>query len=310
MSTSVLLTCPPMICSFESVRYRFEDKNIETHIPTFEQTLSIEELVALVPQFDGWIIGDDPATKEVFAAGKRGKLRAAVKWGVGVDNVDRESAAQLGYHVPNTPGMFGAEVADMALGYAIALARQTFCVDRAVRERQWLKPVGISLAGKTAAIIGFGDVGRQLAKRLDACEVIVQVYDPNVDKNQVLPYSLQQWPSSIEKADFIILACTLNDTTRHIISSESLRLMKNGVLLVNVSRGGLIEEDSLEQALRCGAVGGAALEVFETEPLTSESGLRKRDNVIFGSHNASNTKEAVTRASHTAINLLFEQLGL
>src|SRR5262245_48198187 len=126
MITKVLITCPPMIRSFHAVRHRFDEHGIKTHIPTIAQALSVPELVALVPEFDGWIIGDDPETKEVFEAGKHGRLRAAVKWGVGIDNVDLESAAALGIKVPNTPGMFGTEVADIALGYVIALARNTF----------------------------------------------------------------------------------------------------------------------------------------------------------------------------------------
>jgi D-3-phosphoglycerate dehydrogenase len=298
-----------MIRSIEAVRHRFEEKNVATYIPSFLQTLSVPELIALVPDFDGWIIGDDPATKEVFAAGKRGRLRAAVKWGVGVDNVDREGAAQLGFKVPNTPGMFGAEVADIALGYAIALARRTFAIDRGVRDGQWPKPVGVSLAGKTAAIVGFGDIGRQLAKRLAACDVEVIIYDPYIPATQVHPHKLLPWPSGIGSADFIILTCSLNETTRNIICSQALALVKQGVLLVNVSRGGLVSEADLVNALQSQIVGGAALEVFETEPLPSASALRSMGNVIFGSHNASNTREAVIRTSRRAIDLLFEMLG-
>src|SRR5262249_22149900 len=119
MRTKVLITCPPMIQSFDLVRPRFHESNRSVHIPSVQQTLSVQELLDLVPDCDGWIIGDDPATKEVFAAGKAGRLRAAVKWGVGLDNVDREGADELGIPVANTPGMFGNEVADIALGYLI-----------------------------------------------------------------------------------------------------------------------------------------------------------------------------------------------
>jgi D-3-phosphoglycerate dehydrogenase / 2-oxoglutarate reductase len=309
MGNRVLITCPPMIGSIDAVRYRFEEKNVETYMPSFQQTLSVPELIALVPDFDGWIIGDDPATKDVFAAGKRGKLRAAVKWGVGIDNVDRKGAAELGFKVVNTPGMFGTDVADIALGYVIALARRTFAIDRGVRNGQWPKPVGVSLAGKSAAIVGFGDIGRQLAKRLAACDVEVVVYDPYVPVTQVRPHKLLPWPSGIGSVDFIILTCSLNESTRNIICSQSLALLKQGVLLVNVSRGGLISEADLATALQSQIVGGAALEVFETEPLPSGSALRNIENVILGSHNASNTREAVIRTSRKAIDFLFEMLG-
>jgi D-3-phosphoglycerate dehydrogenase len=123
--------------------------------PETVQTRAISDLLELVPAHDGWIIGDDPATREVFSHGKSGKLKAAVKWGVGVDNVDFDACEKLGIPVANTPGMFGAEVADLALGYIIALARQTFEIDRGVRAGQWPKPLGISLGERKVAILGF-----------------------------------------------------------------------------------------------------------------------------------------------------------
>ncbi len=298
-----------MIRSFDLMRHRFDDRNVEAHIPSVQQTLSVKELLTLVPECDGWIIGDDPATREVFAAGKGGRLRAAVKWGVGIDNVDREGAAELGIPVANTPGMFGSEVADIALSYMIALARQTFVVDRGVRAGGWPKPVGTSLAGKTAAIVGFGDIGRQLGRRLVACDVNVQIYDPFAQEAQTIPHRLLPWPAELDKADFIVLTCSLNAATRHIIDASSLARAKQDVLLVNVSRGALLNEADLEAALSSGLVAGAALEVFEMEPLPRQSVLRNFDNVIFGSHNASNTREAVIRTSHKAIDLLFGQLG-
>lgn len=107
------------------------------------QTLSEAELIELLPQFAGWIICDDPATQQVFEAGQCGSLKAAVKWGIGVDNVDFKACEALGIPIINTPGMFGAEVADVAVGYAIALARHTVEIDRGVRAGSWPKPRGL-----------------------------------------------------------------------------------------------------------------------------------------------------------------------
>lgn len=129
----VLVTCPPMLGMIDSFRNIFEKNGIELSTPNVVQTLSIEELMEIVPMHDGWIIGDDPATREVFAAGKSGHLKAAVKWGIGVDNVDFTACKDLEIPITNTPNMFGAEVSDIAVGYVIALARQTFEIDRAVR---------------------------------------------------------------------------------------------------------------------------------------------------------------------------------
>ena len=103
------------------------------------QTLSVEELIELVPQFDGWIIGDDPVTRDVLEAGVNGNLKGAVKWGVGTDNVDFQACRDFGILIDHTPNVFGAEVADLAIGYLIALARNTFQIDREIRDSIWPK---------------------------------------------------------------------------------------------------------------------------------------------------------------------------
>ena len=111
----ILVTCPPMLGMMEELRHYFQQKNVDVHCPDVVQTLSEDELCTLVPEYDGWIIGDDPATRRVFEAGRLGKLKAAVKWGIGVDNVDFQACEELGIPITNTPMMFGREVADVAM---------------------------------------------------------------------------------------------------------------------------------------------------------------------------------------------------
>jgi len=119
----VLVTCPPMLGMIDAFQSIFDSHGIELTAPQVVQTLSVSQLKELVPQHDGWIIGDDPATREVFTAGKAGRLKAAVKWGIGVDNVDFSACRDLGIPITNTPNMFGGEVADVAVGYVWALAK-------------------------------------------------------------------------------------------------------------------------------------------------------------------------------------------
>jgi D-3-phosphoglycerate dehydrogenase / 2-oxoglutarate reductase len=307
----VLVTCPPMLGLIEEFRPIFKAKNTELYCPPVVQTLSVEELKELVPKFDGWIIGDDPATRAVFASGKAGQLKAAVKWGVGVDNVDFIAAEELGIPVKNTPRMFGAEVADVAMGYVIALARQTFAIDRGVRNGKWLKPSGISLADKTVALVGFGDIGRNTAKRLLASDMHVIAYDPYFQPAQGLEaVQSAQWPHRIDEADFIVLTCALTSENKHLVNAETLAKAKSGMRIVNVARGPLIDESALMEALASGQVHSVALDVFEVEPLPSDSALRQFELCIFGSHNGSNTVDAVRRASEQAISLLFNFLGV
>ena len=307
----VLVTCPPMLGMIDSFRPLFAKYGVEVTAPPVVQTLSVEELKLLVPQHDGWIIGDDPATREVFTAGKVGNLKAAVKWGIGVDNVDFAACKELGIPITNTPNMFGGEVADVAVGYVIALARETFQIDAGVRQGQWPKPRGISLAGKTVALVGFGDIGKNVAKRLLAAGMKIVAYDPVApDSPELSSVERATWPERLNEADFIVITCALTSSSFHMVNDETLNAVKPGVRVVNVGRGPIIDEPALERALQDARVYSAALDVFEVEPLPPGSYLRQHPRCIFGSHNASNTIDAVERTSVIAITKLLGFLGL
>lgn len=304
----VLVTCPPMLGLIDEFRPAFSAAGIELTCPAVRQTLTVEELAALVPDHDGWIIGDDPACRQVLEIGRAGRLRAAVKWGVGVDNVDFEACRDLGIRISNTPGVFGSEVADLALGYVIALARQSHVIDRGVRAGEWPKPPGISLAGKRVAVVGYGDIGSQLCPRLRACGMQVTVYDPALAGSDGLALEVKAWPEGLGMCDFIVVTCALTESSRHLLNSDTLAQAKPAVRLVNVSRGPVVQESALLAGLESGHVHSAALDVFETEPLPAGSPLLKFDRCIFGSHNASNTVDAVRRASRVATTQLLDFL--
>lgn len=309
MSTShkILVTCPPMLGMIDSFQPLFKQHGWEVTAAKVVQTLSVDELIELVPQHDGWIIGDDPATRAVFEAGKTGRLKAAVKWGIGVDNVDFAACKDLSIPITNTPNMFGAEVADIAMGYVIALARETFEIDRAVRAGHWPKPRGISLSGKTVALVGYGDIGKNAARRLLAADMQVIAYDPYAsDASEMPKVARATWPERLGEADFLVVTSALTDSSRHMVNAETLAKVKPGLRVVNVGRGPVIHEPDLEASLQSGQVHAAALDVFEVEPLPMNSYLRTHPRCIFGSHNASNTADAVARTSEIAINALAE----
>ena len=305
----ILVTCPPMLGMKEQFIPIMESMGFEAVCPEVTQTLSVEELVELVPDVDGWIIGDDPATAEVFQAGKAGKLKAAVKWGIGVDNVDFYACRELGIPITNTPNMFGAEVADVALGYVIALARETFAIDKGVREGRWPKNRGISLENKTVGVIGFGDIGSNAVKRLNACGMNSIVWDPGVKEIAQDVGSLKSWPDGVEDCDFLVFTCALNKHNFHMLDAAVLDKCKPGVRVVNVARGPLIDQEALESALEKGKVHSAALDVFEVEPLSMDSYLRSHPLCVFGSHNSSNTKDAVEKTNSKAIGYIAEFLS-
>jgi D-3-phosphoglycerate dehydrogenase len=285
----------------------FEAHGLQLICPDFVQTLSEDELCELLPNMDGWIIGDDPASYKVLEAGKQGQLKAVVKWGVGVDNVDFDACKQLGLPVSNTPRMFGEEVADVALGYIIGLARQTFLIDRGVRAGNWPKPAGMSLPGKKLGLIGFGDIGQAIAKRCKAFGLDLTIWDPyasptSEDHSQ---YSFKSYPEDIEELDFLVASCALTSETKHMVNEAIFNRAKDGLRVVNVSRGGIVDEKALIDALNSGKVHSAGLDVFEDEPLPANAPIRAFERCILGTHNGSNTVDAVIRASHQAIRLLF-----
>jgi D-3-phosphoglycerate dehydrogenase / 2-oxoglutarate reductase len=306
MTLKVLITCPPMLQNISSIKEYAKKNNIELTTPDIVQTLSEEELIKIVPEHDGWIIGDDPATEKVFCAGKNGRLKAAVKWGIGIDNVDINSCNDLNINISNTPNMFGAEVADLAIGYLIGLARNTYFIDREVRKGNWPKNSGLSLEGKKLALVGYGDIGKNVATRANALGLDITVYDPAIIEDDFHRVAL--WPNQIEECDFIIFTCALNPSNHHMFNKEVISSCKNGLRVINVARGGLINEPDLCDGLKSSIIHSAALDVYEEEPLPMDSYLRTHPMCIFGSHNASNTIEAVYKTNIIALDKILDFL--
>jgi len=305
---NILVTCPPMLKKIDAFRERFSILGMDITTPDVVQTLSESELIQLVPKHDGWIIGDDPATEAVFTSGKQGSLKAAVKWGIGVDNVDFETCAKLQIPITNTPGIFGDEVADLAVCYILGLARDAFYIDRNVRKGNWLKPSGVSLRNKTIGIVGLGDIGKSIAFRMKSFGMRILGWDPFAKSLPKYINLKPKWPDGVNECDFLVLACSLNKNTKYIFNKRLLDEIKPGLRLVNISRGQLIDEISLIEGLKSKKIISAALDVFENEPLNISHEILNFENCILGSHNGSNTEEAVTRASLQSIDLLYKML--
>ncbi len=306
----ILVTCPPMLGLMDEFQSAFDSKNLDGVAADVTQIMTEEELIQTLPAFDGWIIGDDPATDRVVDAGAAGALKAAVKWGVGVDNVDFAAFGSRDIPITNTPGVFGEEVADVALTYTLGLARETYRIDREIRANNaWPKPSGVSVHGRTVALVGFGDIGAAIARRLNACGASIIVYDPAYRPVSNIDVETAVWPDRLGEADFLIFACPLNEATRGMFNASILEKLKPGVRVVNVARGPVIAEEALLKALDTGVVHSAALDVFEVEPLPATSRLREFDRCIFGSHNGSNSVDAVRRVSLLAIDKIAGFLG-
>lgn len=310
MSRRVLVSCPLIHDSIEAYDSIFTANDIKYDVPSVEQHLSEEELLQIIDRYDGVIAGDDEFTADVFD--EASSLDIVVKWGIGTDNIDQTAAAEHGITVQNTPGAFSDEVADLVVGYAVMLTRELHHIDAAVRDGDWYAPQGISLAEKTLGIVGVGNIGAEVAKRADAMEMNLVGYDVEpIDESLQESTGLQSvtLETLLTESDLVTLHCPLNSITRNLIDESAIEAIGEDGYLINTSRGNLVVEDALVTALENGDIAGAALDVFETEPLPADDPLTKFDSVILGSHNAQNTVEAVSEVHDRAVQALLDGFG-
>jgi len=256
--------------------------------------VSEERLIELLKDIDGAVVGVVPMTRRVLEASP--SLKVVSMHGVGVDHIDLHAAAELGVVVANCPGANDQAVADLAIGLMIAVARQIPCADQTLRQEQWGKYSGGELWKKTVGLIGFGRIGRGVAKRALGFDMNVIVYDPYILPEQVgLPgVQLSGLEEVIASADFLSLHAALTNETRQIIGEPQLRSMKPTAFLINTARGGLIDEAALYLALSQNWIAGAALDVFVNEPPLG-SPLLRLENMVVTPHVGAHTQEAIER---------------
>ena len=258
--------------------------------------LTEQELIGVIPPFSALIVRSQTrVTAGILDAGA--KLRVVGRAGVGVDNVDVEAATRRGVVVLNAPGGNTISTAEHAFSLLLAVARKIPQADANVRSKKWDKKhfEGVELYNKILGVIGMGRIGSELSRRAIAFGMRVVVYDPylSVTRARSLQVELlDELDDLLTSADFISLHTPLTAETRHILNAERLRKTRRGVRIINCARGGLIDEAALVEALQDGHVAGAALDVFEVEPLPSDSSLRSAPNIVLTPHLGASTVEA------------------
>ena len=306
---NLLITCTHLIRHLDKYVSLLEKEGItvKAHRPHNQQFNSIE-MANLLPGFTFIIAGDDEITEEVINKSKSSGLKAIVKWGIGVDNIDKLAAKKNKIPIFNTPNVFGGEVAEQALSLILNLSRGTHIIDSEVRQGNWYKIEGNSIQGKSLGIIGFGSIGQAIALRAKAFGMEINFYDPFIDKENFIneEFTKVEFQQLCQKSDFIVIACSLNKENKHLINKESLSIMERKPYIINVSRGSLIKEVDLIQAIKDKKIKGAGLDVFETEPLPISSELLTLKNCILGSHNSSNTTESVMRVNDMTIEMIIK----
>ncbi len=309
---TILFTAPYMIPFLDRFRPVLESFGLELIVPDVEERMDEVDLMAYAGQFDGTICGDDRYTPQVLEACSP-RLKVISKWGTGIDSIDAPTCARLGIVIGNTPNAFTLPVSDSVMGYILAFARRQPWLDQAVKSGRWQKIPGHSLSECTLGVVGVGDVGKAVVRKARAFGMTLLGNDI-VDVNHVFlaETGLNMVPleTLLAEADFVSLNCDLNPTSHHLITAETLALMKPDAVLINTARGPVVDEPALVAALQDGTIAGAALDVFEQEPLPPESPLLQMDNVMLAPHNANSSPTAWERVHWNTIRNLLDGLGI
>jgi len=309
MTWRVLVSAPYFIPVVEEYQKRLSEEGVELIPAEVNERLSEEELLAVIGDIDGIICGDDRITKRVLDAAPR--LKVISKWGTGIDSIDSEAAKRRGISVYRTPNAFSEPVADTVLGYILTFARKLPWMDRDIRQGNWEKPPLVSLHECVLGVVGVGDCGKAVVRRAMAFGMhilgndIVEMPENFLSETGIEMVSFDEL---LAKADFVSLNPDLNPTSYHLISKKQLDMMKPGAYLINASRGPVVDEAALIEALHNKHIAGAGLDVFEEEPLPQDSPLREFDNCLLAPHNANSSPEAWQRVHENTVRNLLKGL--
>jgi len=312
MKYQVLFTAPYMIPFVDRFKPVFDKYEIELIIPDVQERMEEADLLKYAGQFDGAICGDDRYTPRVIEACIP-RLKVISKWGTGIDSINAEACSRYSIKIGRTPNAFTTPVADSVLGYMLAFARRQPWMDKAMKSGEWEKIPGKALSESTLGIIGIGNVGKAVARRARAFGMkvygtdIIEVDHVFVSETSIEMTGLEYLLSN---SDFVSINCDLNSTSRHLMNSDTFALMKPNAVLINAARGPIVDEVSLIEALQAKRLAGAALDVFEHEPLPLDSPLMKMDNVMLAPHNTNSSPAAWERVHWSTIKNLLDGLGI
>jgi len=284
---NVLVSAPRAIPVIERYATALGAAGCDVIVRSPVERLEESELLPVVGEIDAIICGDDQISSRVLDAAPR--LRIIAKWGTGIDSIDVTAARTRGVTVCNSPGAFSDPVADTVMGYVLLFARRLDAMAEDMRAGHWQRQQLRSLKECTLGIVGLGQIGSAVARRAAVFGMRVLVSTiPGSQADGVLEHAPESVPLDflLGESDFVTLHCDLRAGNRHMIDASRLARMKPTAVLINTARGGLVDEAALVSALREGRLAGAALDVFEVEPLAADSPLRRLPNVYLASHNA------------------------
>jgi len=243
------------------------------------------------------------------------KLKVISKTGVGVDNIDVFVATEKGILICNVPEVNSISVAEHTVALILAVAKDLVVMDKAVRKSEWSKRyslIPVELKQKTLGIIGFGSIGKKVAAMCKGFQMCILIYDPYLTSNAISKQSVSlvsNLETLFQKSDIISIHVPYNEKTHHLVNSSLLRMSKKGAILINTSRGQIIDEKALFKSLKNGPLSAAGLDVFEEEPVNISNPLLNLDNVILTPHSAALTKECSARIAVEAVQAVIDVLN-
>ena len=309
MTWKVLVSAPYMLPVIDRFRNRLKSENVELIPANVKERLSEKELLEVVADIDGIICGDDRITERVLNAAPR--LKVISKWGTGIDSIDSKAAVLRGIPVYRTPNAFSEPVADTVLGYMLGFARKLTRMDHDIRTGRWEKPKLVALNDCVLGVVGVGDCGKAVVRRAVAFGMRVlgnDILEMPAEFLRQTGLEMVSLEKLLIQADFVSLNPDLNSTSHHLIGHNQLELMKKSAYLINASRGPVVDELSLVEVLQQKKIAGAALDVFEDEPLPVNSPLRTLNNCLLAPHNANSSPKAWERVHESTIKNLLEGL--
>ncbi len=309
---TVLFTAPYMIPCVDRFRPVFNHYGIQLMIPDVEERMQEADLLEYAGQFDGAICGDDCYTLRAIKACAP-RLKVISKWGTGIDSIDQAACAQHNIKIGNTPNAFTNPVADSVLGYMLSFARRQPWMDRAMKAGVWDKIPGKTLGECILGVVGVGKIGSAVLRRASAFGMALLGNDiVEVDPHFVMDYRVEiaDLDDLLARSDFVSLNTDLNPSSFHLMNARTLGQMRATALLINTSRGPVVDEPALIAARQNEKIAGAALDVYESEPLPNSSLLRQMDNVILAPHNANSSPAAWERVHWNTIKNLLDGLGI
>lgn len=312
MSYTVLFTAPYMIPFVDRFKPVFDKYGIELIIPDVQERMEEADLLRYAGQFDGTICGDDRYTSRVIQACSP-RLKIISKWGTGIDSIDAEACSSHSIKIGRTLNAFTTPVADSVIAYMLAFARRQPWMDRQMKSGRWEKIPGKALSESTLGIVGVGNIGKAVTRRARAFGMkvygtdIVDIDHVFISETGIEMTSLE---NLLKNSDFVSINCDLNPTSHHLMNAGTFAWMKPTAVLINTARGPIVEEKSLIEALQAERLAGAALDVFEVEPLPLDSPLMKMDNVMLAPHNTNSSPAAWERVHWNTIRNLVEGLGM